>query len=295
MDAQTLDAYRKAGKIAHAALQHGISLIRPGSSMRGVLDGVEAFIRAQGAEPAFPAQSCVNHIAAHYCPTDAEDYVYVATDLVKLDVGVHVDGYIADNATTVSLDGQNERLVLAVKEALAAAEGVLRAGVTPHEIGEAVHAAIERRGLQPVRNLTGHGLARFTVHTNPSIPNYPSGERTPLQEGQIVAIEPFATTGAGLIYSAPGPTVFSVIAIKPMRTPHAKATLDFLFRYHGLPFTARWVTRALGPKGALGLSELRRAGVLAEYPPLPEKTGGLVAQHENTYLVTKDGFIKTTE
>lgn len=290
-----LESYRRAGKVAAAALQHGISLIKPGASMRDVLDKVETYIHEQGCEPAFPAQSCVNSIAAHYCPTDRDDHIYQAGDLVKLDVGVHHEGYIGDNAITLSLDGSHEKLISAAKGALAAAEGKLRPGITPHEIGAEVERVITGWGFQPVRNLTGHGLQQWVQHAPPSIPNYPAGDHTPLREGMVVAIEPFATDGsAGLITSATDPTIFSLAMVKPVRTPHARAVLDLIQQFNGLPFTTRWLTRELGPHAILGLAELRRAGLLEEYPPLPEKSKGLVAQYEHTFLITKDGCERLT-
>ena len=136
-DAHALECYREAGRVAAQALALGVARIKPGVSMREVLDEIEAFIIAQGCEPAFPAQSCVNDVAAHYCPTDIDDYTYRDGDLVKVDVGAHKDGYIGDNATTIVLGGtaQDRALAQAVRDALAAVESILKAGVTPEEIG----------------------------------------------------------------------------------------------------------------------------------------------------------------
>ncbi len=293
---EELDHYVRAGRVAQGALKHGVRLIKPGASMRETLDAVEEYIRKRGCEPAFPAQSCTNDIAAHYCPTEQDDVVYKETDLVKLDVGVHSDGHIGDNATTVSLDGKYDDLIAGVKEALDAAERLLRPGCTPDDTGAAIQSALEARGFRPVRNLTGHGLARYTVHTEPTMPNYASGERGALREGQVIAIEPFGTTGsAGMIYNAPSPTVFSQAGQAPVRSPYARAAYDIVKRYNGLPFTTRWITRELGGRGLLGLNELRRARMLTEYPPLKEKSGGIVAQHEHTFLITKTGYRRLTD
>lgn len=290
----SMDDYRTAGKVAQAALQYGLKLIKPGASMREVLDKIETFIAEHGCEPAFPAQSCVNETAAHHCPTEQDDHIYKDTDLVKLDVGVHKNGYIGDNASSLSLDGSHEELILAVKDAVAAAETILKPGITPDDVGRAIQAAIQKRGFQPVRNLTGHGLGQYEVHVKPSMPNYPSGDTTPLEEGTVIAIEPFATTGEGMIYNSTGATIFTLRQDKPVRSPHARATLELIKRYNGLPFTTRWLTKALDGRALLGLAELKRAGMLEEYPPLPEKTKGLVAQHEHTFLITKDGAERLT-
>ena len=287
---EALRSYEKAGRIAAQALKFGAQQITPDASMRDMLDSVEEYIRKHGCGIAFPAQSSVNNIAAHYCPTDAEDIIYEEGMVVKLDVGAHHEGYIGDTATSVSIGGAHDELIKATQEALHAAESVLGPGVFTHDVGRAIGDAISAHGFLPIRNLSGHGLGKFRIHTTPSIPNYPSGERALLHEGMIVAVEPFATDGTtGLIYNSTNPTIFTLGTERPVRTPHARETLSLVKRYDRLPFTTRWLTRELGSKALLGLADLRRAGALVEYPPLPEKSGGNVAQSEHTFLITKNG------
>lgn len=289
MDTHELACYEKAGKVAHKALLFGKDLIRPGASMKEVLDKVESFIRENGCKPAFPAQSCVNEVAAHFCPTDHDDYTYKEGDLVKLDVGAHCEGFIGDNALTVDLNSPYTELSQATREALDAVSRMLGPGTTLDEIGRTVQDVLQTNGFEPVRNLTGHGVARFSQHTSPSIPNYPTGDSTALEEGMVIAIEPFGTTGDGLIYTSGNPTVFSLVSERPVRSPHGRQVLEMLRKFNGLPFTTRWLTKELGGRGILGLNELRRAGMIAEYPPLPEKSGGIVSQWEHTFLITNDG------
>jgi methionyl aminopeptidase len=285
-----------AGQVAARALQHGAKQIKAGASMRAILDSVEEYILSHGCGIAFPAQSSVNNVAAHYCPTDAEDIIYQDGDLVKMDVGAHHNGYIGDTAITVSIGGKDQALVEAANAALDAAQAVLRPGCTPNDVGRAIHTAITGRGFQPIRNLSGHGLGRYQIHTSPGMPNYATGESRPLVEGQAIAIEPFATDGtSGLIYNGTAPTVFVLGEARPVRSPAAKETLKLIQTYNGLPFTTRWLTRKLGSKALIGLSELRRAGMLHEYPPLLEKSKGLVAQREKSFLITKDGCKVLTE
>lgn len=281
--------------MAKQALDYGISLIEPGASMREVLDKVEDFIREKGCEPAFPAQSCVNEVAAHYCPTERDDIIYEKGQLVKLDVGVHSEGCVGDNATTIVVGGGNHVLISAVKGALDAAQAILKPGVQVTQIGSAIHKAIASHGVQPVRNLSGHGLDEYVVHAPPSIPNYADGSTHELEAGMVIAIEPFATDGkAGMIFNSTDPTIYSESGKGPVRTPYGRKVLAFIKRYKGLPFTTRWLTKEMGGAALLGLNELRRVGIITSYPPLPEQSGGLVAQHENTYLITEDGYEKLT-
>jgi methionyl aminopeptidase len=258
--------------------------------MREVLDSVEEYIRKKGCKPAFPAQSSINNVAAHFCPRDEDEVFYQDGDVVKLDLGAHYDGYIGDNAVTISLGKEHQDLVDAALAALKAAQKTLKPGCTPHEIGAAISAAIDDRGFRPIRNLSGHGLGRYNIHSSPSMPNYPTGEKKPLQEHEVVAIEPFVTTGtAGMIYNGTNPTVFVVQRERPLRTAYGRDVFSLIKKYQGLPFTTRWLTREMGGKALLGLSELKRAGMLVDYPPLLERSNGLVAQQENTFMVTKNG------
>jgi methionyl aminopeptidase len=283
-------SYEIAGRVAAGALRHGAKQIKPGANMREVLDSVEEYILKKGCGIAFPAQSSISNVAAHFCPTDVDEVIYKEGDVVKLDVGAHHDGYIGDTAITVDLSGEHKALVQAAVDAVNAAQAVLRPGCTPHEVGVAISEAIESKGMRPVRNLSGHGVGRFIIHTSPSMPNVPTGETKPLIEHQVVAVEPFATTGtAGLIYNGSNPTLFALTAARGARTPSGREALALIQSYGGLPFTTRWLTREIGSKALLGLTELRRARMLSEYPPLLERSGGIVAQRENTFMITKTG------
>jgi methionyl aminopeptidase len=290
-------AHEKAGKVAAAALKYGAKQIKPGANMREVLDSVEEYIYKHGCEPAFPAQSSIGSVAAHFCPRDVDDVLYKDGDVVKLDLGAHYEGYIGDNAITLSLGGEHQDLCDAALAALKAAQSVLKPGCTPNDVGTAIQNTLSSRGFLPIRNLSGHGLGRFSIHTSPGMPNYPSGETKKLVEHQVVAVEPFATNGtAGMIYNGSNPTIFSMQAVKPLRTPYGRDTYSLVKQWNGLPFTTRWLTRSLGSKALLGLQEMKRAGMLAEYPPLLERSGGLVAQQENTFIITKNGCrILTTD
>ena len=159
MDEAEIEKIKKAGNIAAQTLEYGKNLIKKDASLLQVLDKIEEKIEELGAKPAFPAQISCNHLAAHFCPD--EDDIIFSDQLACLDVGVHVDGYIGDNAVTVDLSGKNENLVKASKEALDNAISVVKPGVTLTEIGKAIQDSIQKYGFAPVRNLSGHGLGKF--------------------------------------------------------------------------------------------------------------------------------------
>ncbi len=287
--------YKQAGKLSHDALQFGKTLIKPGVSMREILDKIEERIIKNGGGIAFPAQIAVNNIAAHYCPTLEDDYVFKEGDVAKLDLGVHIDGYVADNALTVDL-GDHKELCQASKDGLDAALKIIKPGVTLGEIGRAIETAIKAKGFVPVKNLSGHGLGQFQIHTTPSVPNFDTKDDTPLEEGMVVAIEPFATNGAGAIFESTNPTIFSHVANKPTRSPYARQILSKIKQYEGLPFASRWLERELGVgKVRLGLSELVRNGSVITHAPLPEKGDGLVSQHEHSVIVANPPIVFTRD
>ncbi len=290
MNPDVLDAYRRAGRIAAQALQYGARLITVGTKVSDVLDQVETFITEHGGGIAFPAQASINNTAAHACPPLKDETVFKEGDVVKLDIGVHINGYVGDNALTVYLgdDPDVQRLVEASKAARDAAIALVKAGVTPHQLGEAIQREIAQRGFTPVVNLSGHGLDQYTIHTSPSIPNYPNNDHEPLKAGQVIAIEPFASAGRGRVHNGDEATLFSLQRVAAVRSPIARQLLERIKGYNGLPFTTRWLEREFGTgKAKLGLLQLKQAGLLHEYPPLLD--AGLVSQWEHTMLVEEEG------
>lgn len=292
MDDEQLKSYVLAGKINSRALDLGTRLIKADASMIEILDKIEEFIRSEKAVPAFPAQISLNNIAAHFCPSSS-DVILSEGDIVKLDIGVAVNGYIADSARTVDL-GNNKELVLSSKTALANALKLAKPGMQLGEIGQTIQETITGKGFTPIKNLSGHGLARFTIHSPPSIPNVATGSKIELKEGQVIAIEPFATNGTGIVYEAGIPTVFSMIADKPLRNLTARKMIADIRAYQGLPFASRWLISKYGNAAVnLGLKEMTIAGVLHAHPPLLEKGKGLVAQWEHSVIVADKPNIYT--
>jgi len=282
---EDLDKWRKAGKIAAEALLYGKGLIKKGANIREILDSVQDKIHSLGGEPSFPPQMSANEIAAHFCPTDADE-VILDDHIVSLDVGAHVEGCQGDNALTVDLSGKYTELVKASEEALQAAIDTVAPGVTLGEVGKAVEEVIQSYGFQPIRNLSGHGLAPYQIHTKPTIPNYDTKSKVTFEKGMVIAIEPFASTGIGLIQEKGIATVFSKVKRGAARSPYAKAILKQIDYLNGLPFTTRWLTRTLGlAQVKMGMNELIRNRIIHQYPPLVEKSNGITSQAEKTMYI----------
>ena len=293
MDKEAIEKLKQAGKITAQARDYGAALIKKDASMLEVLDKVEKKIFELGGKPAFPAQISCNHIAAHYCPEE-DDKTIFTNQLVSLDVGVHVDGYIGDTAATVDLSGKYAGLVRAAEEALDSALKIIKPGVTLGEIGRAIQESIQKYNYAPVRNLSGHGLGRYEIHTKPSIPNFDNGDNTKIEPGMVFAIEPFASTGAGIVQDSGIATVFELRAKKPVRNPITRQVLKEIESYEGLPFATRWLTRKFGAKAKLALREMEQLGMLHIHPPLADRDKGMVSQAEHTVLIDTDGNVIIT-
>ncbi len=285
-----LDKYRQAGRIAATARKQAAAAIAPGVRYVDILDGAEDYIRSQGAELAFPAQVSVNGIAAHDCCGPDDPRVFVDGDVAKVDLGVHIEGCIADTAETVDLGGEHSALLEASRQALEAAIALVRPGTRVRDIGAAIQSSMKALGFKPVANLTGHGIAPYTIHCSPSIPNVPDGSSIALKEGMMICIEPFATTGRGSVVEQGKAEVFG--AQRKLKAPRHvdSGVVDQIAARKGLPFCRRELARQHGDEVAeRALRALLRAGTIHDYPPLVETAEAHVAQFEHTMYVGADG------
>ena len=291
MDAVALGSLREAGRIAAAARHFGAGLIHSGVLVREVCEAVEGEIHRRGGALAFPVQSSRNQVAAHYCPAPDDPTQYVAGDLAKLDIGVHVDGWVVDTALTVNVDDrpENRRLVEAAEAALEAALALLGGGVEIRRVSAQIEATVRSFGLRPVRNLCGHGVGRFVVHCPPPIPNVAGLSHDVLAAGAVVAVEPFATEGNGHVVEQGRPEVFRLKEDPPTMTAVDPEVLAAIRALRGLPFARRQLSAFLGPRLEETLAALARQNSLAAYPPLVETSGRPVAQAEHTAYLGADG------
>lgn len=280
---EDLDRWRRAGRVAAEARELGLREARPGRSLKELAELVEAFIRSHGAEPAFPANLSRNVEAAHFTPAPSDTTELVAGDLLKVDVGAHIGGAIADTAMTVEVGGgrRREHFVQAAREAVTAAIAEVHAGVSVDVIGRAVEGTVGRRGLKPIRDLSGHTIEPYLLHAGTSVPNAGGMNGSLLEEHQVVALEPFVTNGSGHIENGP----FGNIVRFRAEPRHAEPVVVAAFeRFRTLPFTVRWLPEA---EAATFIRVARRH--LQTYPVFLEAGGGLVAQAEHTVLVTRTG------
>jgi methionyl aminopeptidase len=277
--------------VAKEARDLGARLVVPGASLREVCETVEDEIRRRGAELAFPAQTSRNHVAAHYCPSPEDSTVYADGDLAKLDIGVHVDGWVVDTAVTVNVGAhsENQRLVVAAEAALEAAIDAAAPGVPVRNISAAIESTLRAHSVQPMRNLCGHHVGRWTVHCPPPIPNIPEESRDHLAVDAVVAIEPFATDGRGFATEMGPPEVFRLLPGRDGGSGVDPVLFAALRARNGLPFSRRDFRQF--PREVLedALAALRARGAVVTYSPLVETQRRPVAQAEHTIYVGTDG------
>lgn len=285
------ESYFKAGKILSQIREEARNKIKIGVSLLKIAEFVEHRTIELGADGcAFPCNISLNDEAAHATPKIDDDKVF-SEDIVKLDLGVHVNGYIADSAITIDLSGKYTNLVKASEDALYAAIDIVKNGINTADIGGKIEETITEHGFKPVVNLTGHGVDQYLAHTNPSVPNKRMDHGSFLQTGDVIAIEPFATDGIGKISEGSWSEIFSVVANKPVRLPAARQLMKELEPYRMLPFAKRWLKT---DKVDFALMQLSKAEIIHSYPVLKEVSGGMVSQAEHTMIVTEDGCEVTT-
>ena len=292
MDTKYKQDFIAAGKIAKEVRAYGKSLIIKGASYNDVIQKIRGKIEALGAIPAFPPQIALDNVAAHFLPLPGQDIIFT-NELVKLDIGVCYQGAIGDCAVSVDLSGKHKHIVDAAEAALKAAKEFIKVGITVGEIGEVIEKTILSFGLQPIRNLTGHGLGKFKVHTAPHIPNYKDGSRHKIKPGMTFAIEPFATDGKGLVHDGKGATLFSVRDSKRKYDGFIKEVYNTALSFHGLPFCMHDLITATAPIEIVkkAAQVLTRDGAFDDYAPLIEVGGGMVAQAEDSILIDEKGRV----
>lgn len=285
----------QAGKIASEAKEYARKIIKKGMLLLEIAEKVEGFILEKGGKPAFPLNLSMDDTAAHYTPS--HDDKTTAKGLLKVDLGVHIDGWVADTAFSIDLDEkeENKKLIQASKEALDNAVKLAKEKTQVRFLGKAVYESIESHGFSAIVNLGGHGITQYQVHSGIMIPNFDNKKNDALEEGQY-AIEPFATNGNGKIYEGKPSGIYELKSGKSIRSPIAREVLEFVAEeYNTLPFASRWIVKKFGTKGLIGLKQLQENGNLHHYAVLMESSKGIVSQSEHTILIEKDNTIVTTE
>lgn len=298
--AEALLQWQRAGTVAAQALQVGRLLCVPGARLVDIATAVERTMQDAGLGLAFPCTLSLNSVAAHFTPRHDDATVLKEGDLVKVDCGAEWQGALSDNALTVEAgygaDGPHARLIEASQKCLQAAIAMVGPDVDLGAVGAAIEATAKEYGFRTLQNLSGHSLEPWKVHAGLTVPNVAmrSGRRPKV--GDVLAIEPFVTTGSGRVDNSGPGNIYQYQSSRPLRLPSAKRLLTAIERHHPkLAFAERWLTDAVEPnKLGFNLLQLQREGLIMQYPALSDSGGGMVAQSEATVVVTENGCIVTT-
>jgi methionyl aminopeptidase len=294
------DNYVKAGKIASQVREYARSQDHTGRSLSEICNDIEQEIFKKGGEPAFPVNVSLNDIAAHYTAVPNDPIIVKNTDVLKIDVGVHIDGYIADTAVTVSYDTKYQRMIDIAERALDEAIGISRSNTRVSEIGRIIEKTITKYGCKPIQNLSGHSLERYTIHAGKSIPNiWTIGHSFNLSVNNVYAIEPFVTTndGQGVVYEGKIKNIFGIGSRKRTKEQKTDDFLEYLWnKFKTLPFALRWIVNEYEEKEALYLLEIlvKKKNVHA-YPILVEGANRIVVQAEHTIIPQESNTLTITK
>jgi methionyl aminopeptidase len=291
----SLDVYAQAGVITAQLRSLARKLVVAGAKILGICEALEGEIRERGARPAFPVNVCVGSVAAHFtAPPEGEDILNEG-DLVKVDFGAMIDGYLVDTAVTVNLSPIDAGIVEAVEACLDVAIGSVRSGIDISKVGAAVQRRAEAAGFKVIANLTGHEITRYNLHAGGIMPNVSQGYGGKVRPYTIYAIEPFLTYsyGAGFVVERRPGYIFRLGRSRPKGAAARELQSRAHASFDGLPFAERWLGLS-SAEGRAAFGELVGAGCVSTYPQLVEKNGAPVAQAEHTVAVLPDKVVVLT-
>lgn len=286
MEEEVLKKYRQAHDISDGVIEFARPLVKPGARILEVAEKIEKKIIEMGAKPSWPVNFSINELAAHVTPGINDPTVLKEGDLVKVDIGCQIDGYISDRAFTVFAGGKSHPLIETSEKATKAALDALRPGVKVSEVSSIIEDIVVGAGFNPIRNLAGHSMGQNSQHEPPSIPNGRTNDQTEILEGTPIAIEVFTTDGSGWVKESSPTTIYKFLQDRPVRLPEGRKILEMAKTdFEMLPFATRWLKGISPIKMEMALRQLVEAEALESFPPLKEESNGMVAVYEDTKIV----------
>src|SRR5574337_758456 len=293
-----IQEYINAGKIASEVRENARKKYHVGSTLFEICESIEKEIERKGGKCAFPVNASLNEIAAHYTAEPNDSTIVKETDLLKIDLGVQINGYIADTAVTVCYDPNYDYLVQAAESALKDAISIMRVGTKSSDVGKIIENTVRQMGGVPIANLSGHSLEQYTIHAGKSVPNILSIGSFSFQSTEAYACEPFVTTpdGSGFVREGKIRNIFSLVTRKRTKDEDANKMIDFIWqKFNMLPFALRWFIPEYEEKTARDLLEkLIKNKIVRSYPILVEANEQRVAQAEHTFIPQENSALVTT-
>ncbi|XHH09946.1 MAG: type II methionyl aminopeptidase [Candidatus Bathyarchaeia archaeon] len=292
-DLEELGKFRLSGKILREAREEMRSFVKENMPVIEVCEKAEALIREKGGLPAFPCNVSINEVAAHYTSPPGDKSTIPSGSTVKVDMGVHLDGYVTDTAFTVAFNPEGKSMTATAEHALKTAIQNIHGDMSTGRIGGIIETAIRNRGFKPVSNLTGHSVGRYLIHAGTSIPNIATLTTNKVHAGEVFAIEPFVTQPDAIarVDDSPQNTIYRLVRAKSAKNVYAKQLLKHIeTNFRTLPFAERWLNEVV-PKQhhTEAFKELLKSKIVTSYPVFVEASRKPVAQAEHTLLIKEDG------
>jgi len=292
-DQEALEKFRLSGKILRETREEMKLFVRENMPIIQVCEKAEELIREKGGKPAFPCNVSINEIAAHYTSPPNDKRRIPEKALAKVDIGVHVDGYVTDTACTICFNPEHKSMQSAAEHALTAAIEIIHADMATSKIGVMIEKTIKNRGFKPIANLTGHSVGRYLIHAGTSIPNVTQISFGKVKAGGVYAIEPFVTLpeAGGRVEHSSEITIFRLVKAKSVKNPYAKQVLKYIEdNFRTLPFAERWLKSVIpADQHREAFKELRKTKAIMGYPVFVEVSRKPVSQAEHTVLITENG------
>ncbi|KAB0795607.1 hypothetical protein PPYR_12446 [Photinus pyralis] len=305
MQNDTYNEVRLAAEAHRQTRQHMQRWIKPGMTMIEICEELEntarKLIKENGLQAglAFPTGCSRNHCAAHYTPNAGDPTVLEYDDVTKIDFGTHINGRIIDCAFTLTFNPKYDKLVEAVRDATNT--GIRTAGIDVQlcEIGAAIQEVMESYEVElngktypvkSIRNLNGHSISPYRIHSGKTVPIVKGGEATVMEENEFYAIETFGSTGRGVVHDDMDCSHYmknyDMPSYVPLRLNSSKGLLNIINKNFGtLAFCKRWLDRAGATKYQMALKDLCDKGIVDAYPPLCDIKGCYTAQFEHTIIL----------
>ena len=291
------DKWKRAGVVAREALDIARPMIKPGTKVLDIVNATENHIRENATGIAFPCNVAINNVAAHYTSALNDETLIMEGDLVTVDVGAHIEGCISDSAFTIALNPDHEALVKAAEAATTFAIKMMRTGAKLNTIGALIEDTIVSAGFKPIKQLSGHQMDEYELHSDKQVPCVSGKSEVLVEEGEVYAIETFASTGSGNVSDLPDPVIYQLLPIRvPVRFKGSKQFLGIARKEFGeFPFAERWIAERMGHATMkMAIRELSKNGALIGHNILAEEKGEFVAQHEHTVIITEKSRLQTT-
>ena len=306
VDRLQIDLYNEVRQAAEAhrqTRQHIQSWVKPGMKMIDICEELEKtarlMINENGLEAglAFPTGCSRNHVAAHYTPNAGDNTVLEYDDVVKMDFGTHIKGRIIDCAWTMTFNDKYDPLVKGVQEATET--GIKHAGIDARlcDVGAAIQEVMESHEIElegktyqvkSIRNLNGHSISPYQIHSGKTVPIIKGGEATIMEENEFYAIETFGSTGKGYVHEDMECSHYMKnfdVGHVPLRMQKSKLLLNTINKHFGtLAFCRRWLDRIGESRYLMALKDLGEKGIVDPYPPLVDIKGNDLL-YVCTYLI----------